>query len=876
VRARNLWPLPLLGLATAMLVGGLVIAVVNRPKPPASLPLDVALEAVRDEKYEDAIDLLKGQGVQRFLASAEADDRSRARFFLARARSIFEAQASKGISVAANYRTVVEDYQRAEELMRSAEALHTGEGDGAAGHGDGAHGAGEHGAGAHGAGEHGGRGEGGGGVWFEAADSTRLAESLLALGEVDRALKVAQSLPAAEQARKTRLIRRIVEHNLAGPDRREAMTIDLLASLSADPELSSGDRAWVLARQAELLIGAGQAQEAIGRLVRRIGLLRDVPAEQQGELYLLLARAYFLDEQSPAALKQLDAADGLIDRTSPLRALMGVMQGQIAQAAGDLERARERFMSVTGEFAASRYYPLALLGLAEVEAASGVRDADAGDREALERYSELVELVKRAGGGGAGGERGGAGPIGAVDTPRVLASLMQRASERFDSGARESALRYALLAESLFKDPEVPAELLKMIGRTHRAMGDSVLEQAGAMAPAGEPAPGVADLDATTQAEVRKHYTLAGEYLRRHAVSVAATDTGAYAESLWTAADSFDLAGELDEARKAFAQYADGASDNDPMRPAARFRLAQVFQAQGDFASAAGIYRQLVQGRGAPGAPGSAGRWADAAMVPLARCLLADKDTANDAEAERMLLGVVDGSTLTPDAAAYREALVELGAVYYATQRYADAIGWLEQAIKRYKDDPRVEGVRYRLADSHRLEAARIERALEQTMPQTQADELARTRAAHLADARRLFGEVRANLETKGGDGGRRRLDELERVHLRNAYFYIGDCAMDLGDYEGAIAAYDAARLRYADDPASLVAMSQIVSAYVAQKQWAQARTANERARQQLARFPDSVWSRPDLPMEKRHWEQWLEARTALEQAAGAEGDRAE
>jgi hypothetical protein len=91
-----------------------------------------------------------------------------------------------------------------------------------------------------------------------------------------------------------------------------------------------------------------------------------------------------------------------------------------------------------------------------------------------------------------------------------------------------------------------------------------------------------------------------------------------------------------------------------------------------------------------------------------------------------------------------------------------------------------------------------------------------------------------------------------------------------LGDYDRAVASYDSAALKYADDPSSLVAMAQIVSAYVAEGQWAQARTANERARRQLARFPDEVWSRPDLPMEKRHWERWLDARTVLERAEAA------
>jgi hypothetical protein len=66
--------------------------------------------------------------------------------------------------------------------------------------------------------------------------------------------------------------------------------------------------------------------------------------------------------------------------------------------------------------------------------------------------------------------------------------------------------------------------------------------------------------------------------------------------------------------------------------------------------------------------------------------------------------------------------------------------------------------------------------------------------------------------------------------------------------------------------------MAQIVSAYVEEGEWGKAATANERARQHLAKFPDSVWSMPNLPMEKKHWERWLDSRALLERRAQAGG----
>ena len=175
------------------------------------------------------------------------------------------------------------------------------------------------------------------------------------------------------------------------------------------------------------------------------------------------------------------------------------------------------------------------------------------------------------------------------------------------------------------------------------------------------------------------------------------------------------------------------------------------------------------------------------------------------------------------------------------------------------------------LADSHRREAVKIGKTLgTQRMPQAQTDLLERARVHHLRTARTLYDSVRAELKDKDA----RTLTKLERTQLRNAYFSIGDCAMEMKDYDAAIASYDEARLKYSDDPASLVAMAQIVSAYAAEGKWAEAKTANERARQQLNKFPESIWQTPDLPMEKRHWEAWLDARTLIAQQAAGDTEK--
>lgn len=924
VKFKNVWPLPALLAGGALLVVGGAVFLMNRPKPPGDIPLEQAKALVAERRFQEAIEKLNSKEVRNYIEYGSPDAEHLRAFYLARARAFEGAQQTLGLNRVENHKSIIEDYERAEKQVAEGSDRE-----------------------------------------LAPSDVSRLVESLVALDQIDGeagALRRIGKLPETEQPRKTRLTRLVVEHNLAiAPSlrgelatKRSDQTLELLAGLAADPALSAADKAWVLARQGEMLISAGRPEEAINKLIRRVGLLKDVPREQQGELYVLLGKAYFQAEQPTNAMRQLEAADGLLEPASGLRADLGVMLGRLAQSGvapesggghgasendpnAMLEFAREKFEGVIGEFGAGKQYARAMLGAAEVEAA--LRHDD----KSLEKYAELVSLVNSLGEAGvhlrghgnaaaegseakshgdgqgvpvgepaagavAPAEHGAAekhgdekkpetvghgAPAGASHLPArladkirprslgdvtresVLTSLMQRYQERFDSGQRESSLRYADVAETLYKDSEVPPEVLLAIGKTHRALGESLMTQAREEHAADTSKSGsdfsVEALDAATRAEVKKHFIVAGDYLRRHAKSVAATDPGASAASLWTAADSYDRAGDIDEAKKAFADYAEGASDSDANKPEAKFRLAQVFQAKREFVAAAALYQELVDARD-PGNPSlNAGVMADKAVVPLARCMLSDNDPSNDEAAERLLQGVVEGSGVGPDAMEYREALIELGESSYRRERFAQAIAWLEGVSKRYKDDRRIESIRYLLADSHRREAVRIGQTLAaQRLPQAQRDTLEAARADHLRSARILYEGVKVALERKG----LRLRTNLEKIHLRNAYFYLGDCAMEMRDYDGAIAAYDEARKQYSDEPSSLVAMAQIVSAYAAQEKWAEARTANERARLQLAKFPESVWQNPDLPMEKRHWEKWLDARTLIGQQGQASGDK--
>jgi tetratricopeptide (TPR) repeat protein len=264
----------------------------------------------------------------------------------------------------------------------------------------------------------------------------------------------------------------------------------------------------------------------------------------------------------------------------------------------------------------------------------------------------------------------------------------------------------------------------------------------------------------------------------------------------------------------------------------------------------------------------------------MAQCYLLSSDDVDWPRAEATLLAVVGGNVLQPDSPQFRAALIELGEMYRRIGQYSKAIERISEVTERYADladDPRMISA---LAEANRLSASEIRRRLRESMPQSERQTLEKLERDRLAEAMRLYDRARVVLDT----GDQKRRSELDRVLLRNAVFYRGDCAYDLGEaskadpqaarpyFEMAIRYYDSAAQRYAEDPSSLVAMIQIVNSYAALGKWREAQTAHERARARLAELPASAWDRDDKPMRREHWERWLEAGVQIDrlQAAAA------
>lgn len=819
-RVRELWQYPALLLGAGLFVTGVVAAFATKPGFDIEGALAHAQSLVEEGRGEPALTELNGKLLDK-LGVPDAPMEQRRQFHRLRAAAMYLEMRAKGLQSEANYRRILEELATLESLD----------------------------------------------VELEAAEVARAIEAHLAVGENDEAIRLVNQIDPEDAERRQRMLKMVIraalddlaEESGAGPSQpqeRFEQALSLLTRLAADPSLDERDRIWTIARQAELRLAAGYNAEAVAHLLREMQRVDRLRSEEAGELYVLLGRAYFNLGQYTESAQRLSQADTTLAPTDLLRATTNVLLGRIAMLQGDSELARDRFAFVTTSFGAAKDVHEAWLGLAESEATLGNFD------QAAEAYRVLVENLRRDPSiDQAEGRRSveahapdrhdaeqtstALGPPASLPlSARVMTSLRNLSSDRLDADDPSSTLRFAQIADQVRGEKDAPEWTALVQARAHRRLGDDLVD---ASSPQGDRSR-LDEADPVALREIKTRYLAAAEQFRRHAMKVIGSDDAAYGESLWNAADSADLAGDHQRAVRWFGEFVNGRP-LDARRDSARFRIAKAHQANGELTPAINLYRDLIALNPSSGE-------GFRSYVPLARSLFHDADPSNDLEAENLLRQVLGGSILPPDAPEFRIALDELGRHLVRSGRYPEAVARLTESLERFPDAPDAMIVRFHLAEALRLSGKQIAEQLTQAMPESQRRELERVRRDRL---RQAMGEYeRVALRT--GEPIDTHISGVESNAIRNAFFFRADCAFDLGDFDRAIEFYDAAAQRFSDDPASLVAMVQIVNAYAATDRWTEARTAHQRARQRFRELPPEAFDRPDLPMDRRHWERWLDS----------------
>ncbi len=792
----QVWQLPLLLVAVLLLVAGFFMSSPETPPPDPRAPLIEARSLITAERYEDAIEVLKG------VAAAPTplpDDELQAEWHVLYGDAVARLLRVKDWSNKENHQLVVDRYQSAQELGRE----------------------------------------------LDNRQLEILADSLLELGRGEEAWALREKFGESGVEVRNRLRRRHLEVIAGQPDKaREA--IEGLMSFATDKGVGREHRIWAIARQAEILLRDRDpvgAEFLLQRWMPQFGY-GEPGVNDIGELLVLLGKAYLANGNHRSAERQYLEAQQMLDAIDPMQGEALADLGRIRYEEDNVPDALELFNGAIEQFPNTPAYLRALVGQAECYARLG------DGASALASYTLAVERVT---------ERG-ADPAW-VD--RVAESLATQREWRLSQDEYEVALKL-LEQEQRLHGAALPRALMLKIASAHERLagrivgGDDSSDQRERMRA----------LDAATRAEVARHYKAAADQYDAHAQqAIDNHDVDGYSESMWRAADCYDKAGRHDLAIRAFQDYAKTRED-DPRRLRVTFRLAQAHHAEAQFQLAADMYQQLVEQN--PKSPE-----AYASLVPLARCYLAI-GTDKWPRAEQVLLAVVtDHEALRPESREYREALIELGRLYYKRGEegdYVKAIERLNEAVARYGEDELLPDLLFQLGDAYRKSVAQIDKKLEEPLPPSQRAKFRAERANRLAEAQRAFDRVIRMYEAGDTD----RLSDLHKLYLRNGYFYRADCAYDLGRYDGpngSIALYDAAVQRYSKEPAVLIALIQIVNSYCELGEYDKARTANERAKVHLERIPDEAFNDPNLPMDRDHWRRWLEWTSQLSAVSDAAAD---
>ncbi|MCB9846164.1 MAG: tetratricopeptide repeat protein [Phycisphaeraceae bacterium] len=671
---------------------------------------------------------------------------------------------------------------------------------------------------------------------LESSDFYALADTQLSLGDTERALRWAERLPPEDAPRAREIRRRVVERELKTAGSESTEILGLLSTMLEEANQSDDERAWVVQVQGSLLLQSGMADEAIARLLREMQRLDRASGEARSKLHLLLARAYVEGGATAQASTQLDFAEGLMLDTDPARSTLAYLRGLVDDAAGDLESARDRYALIVDEMGASDESLPSMLRLGEVEASLG------HTAESLDAFTRLIGAME--------GHR----THPDVSRERVVRGLLRLSDDRLERRELTDALAFARKAERLMGIDERPSEVFLAVARAERALADVLIGDRPTIG-----VPTLRGLDPASREEARRHLIAAGSNYRQHANRMILPDYQAYGDSLWMSADSFDLAGDSDEAVGAYQEFINSFPE-DPRRAEARFRLGRAYQGRGELQLASDLFQGLVNDRNDPQVKG-VGLWGDLSYVPLAQVLLDDADASNDARAEQLLLSVVDGTVVRePDAAMYRDGVVALADFYSRSGQDTRAIARYDEAIDRFPDDPERDLLRFHLAESCRREGDRLRGLLEGSIPESERQRLESLWRERTARAGTLYAATVEALSQRSPA----HMSAVVTRALRDASFYAASCAFDLGDYDAAIRAYDEAYTRYPRDPASLVALVQIVNAQLAMGQSERARASNERARRFFESIPDEAWNDPYLPMGRDDWERWLESSARL------------
>ncbi|QQE11182.1 tetratricopeptide repeat protein [Planctomycetota bacterium] len=700
------------------------------------------------------------------------------------------------------------------------------------------------------------------GVKLEAGSIQRKAETLLALGKLDRVNEELKALDHVDPKTRRQVFKKLVEYQFA---RRFKGNTDDLIKLITDYSETLGDlepreklaeKVWVVGLNAQLMLEAEDGAGAADYLTMQIMRLRgQTDVSKLWDLRVKLAKACQM-------MGELDRARGLyrevqaqIKTDDPLNAEILTGLGSILLMAGDsqsVEEARANFTAVTMQFpdTSSDAYLQAMIGLADCEARLGEYPAS------MDHFRQAVAILTN--------EKRVYGDRRKDELKEIIQAHIRYAMERSEY---EQGLEYLQVLSPLY-GKELPADLILSFALTHEKIAEVAAKYASKIDPklTNDYTPERLKAWRHRNQQSVIHYGKSAERYLEHARAVTISSNELHGESLWAAAANYDKANDWQKSVDVYAEFID-TRESDSRRWRGMVNHGKALFALSQYDAAAEDFRGVIQDH-----PRTLEAYESRVM--LARTF------EKMGEVNKALRGleqvIEDDPVITPDSKQYREALIELGRLYYQqiakdVEQSENAIEVLTKAVERYGDQSEGAKLRYWLADAYRQSVEAINLELDRQLSHKRQLELSSERNSRLQKAQSYFQSAKREFEMRKYDA----LTPLEKMYLRNSYFYRADCAFDQQHYEQAIGLYDEAARKWEKDPASMVALVQIVNAYCELGQFREAKIAHDNALLQLQRIPDDAFKRPGLPMDREHWENWLRWDSELrllEESAGMAG----
>ncbi len=806
----QVWQMPALILGVVLFSIGAVLAMLDRQAPDYPGLLDDVAAYVKAGNIDEArarIDALTPEFME--LAPPE----SQARHALLAGDVLFLAQHQEGWNNPENNRKIIARYQQAMDM----------------------------------------------GHPIDDARLQRWAQTLVALGKTDAALEKVDAMSAGDAKSRYGVIRRIIDQQLASgvvdPDAMEPLRKRFLKEVETEKDAAAAreQQVFAVALRARLLLASQQYDELIDYLVvQQVPRLRMAGGDDDlAPLYILLAQAYEHTGRLPESQRHYMLTDAKIrvdeHDAADMHAMVAVGLGRIALAAGDEAGTRQAltyFNTAVSDYPTARVFWEALVGRADCQARLGMN---------VEALADLALAAARL----------AAGRTPEPGRVNQIAAIAQRHyATGHDAGDFAMARQYLLTLSPVFGNEWKP-EILDQLASVTASLATQNITQAQ-----DAPQAMLARLENPSAAETQQAHEAgaaaakrlkmeaavlfdeAGDLYIRHANALGMAKSQGYADSLWKGADAYDKAHQWKKSIEVLSHLVRNMP-GEPRQVQAIYRLGMAYMADGEYPSAEQLFRQVLDDH--PKSPA-----AYVAYVPLARSQIA---MGKYDDAQRALTYVVNNHpALTPESAEYREALVELGRLLYTLKNYPGAIERLSEAVTRYGDSPDGAALRFLLADTYRQSIPELTTAIATAATQAQRAALEQERSRRLEEAQVLYSQVISQLEDRPAAS----YSKLETLYHRNAYFYRADCAYDLGRFgqtgrfEQALSLYDMAARRFDDEPASLIALVQMVNAYCELNRIADARAVNARARQHLKRIPEGAFDDPSLPLDRKHWEEWL------------------